>query len=253
NGTAAATSTNNGIVNLNFPEYGVNAMTFWGNDLYVGGNFTTARTSNSVVTANNIAKWDGIAWSALGSGSATATSTNNGVSDVVNALAAGSGELYVGGYFLTVNNSSGAVPATMIAKWNGTTWNTLGTGLNGNVRALVASGNQLIAGGDFTVSGDGSKVNSRFGIYNVVANPLSVVAGSNAAALHLYPNPASGQATLTGAPRAAAVQVFDVLGRRVLTTKADATGTAQLTLPAALPAGVYVVRAGELSVRLVRE
>ncbi|RYU78898.1 beta strand repeat-containing protein, partial [Hymenobacter persicinus] len=202
NGTAAATSTNNGIVNLNFPEYGVNAMTFWGNDLYVGGNFTTARTSNSVVTANNIAKWDGIAWSALGSGSATATSTNNGVSDVVNALAAGSGELYVGGYFLTVNNSSGAVPATMIAKWNGTTWNTLGTGLNGNVRALVASGNQLIAGGDFTVSGDGSKVNSRFGIYNVVANPLSVVAGSNAAALHLYPNPASGQATLTGAPRA---------------------------------------------------
>ena len=59
-------------------------------NLYVGGNFTTA----GGVTVNNIAKWDGTAWFALGTG------TNSTVS----ALAAdSSGNLYVGGNFTTAD------------------------------------------------------------------------------------------------------------------------------------------------------
>src|ERR1019366_1654117 len=42
----------------------VYALAVSGTNLYVGGEFTTA----GGVTANNIAKWDGNAWSALGSG-----------------------------------------------------------------------------------------------------------------------------------------------------------------------------------------
>ena len=44
----------------------VNALAVSGTNLYAGGYFTTA----GGVPANNIAKWDGSAWSALGSGMA---------------------------------------------------------------------------------------------------------------------------------------------------------------------------------------
>jgi len=55
---------------------------------------------------------------------------------------------------------------------------------------------------------------------------------------------------LAGLPAAATVEVLDALGRRVVTTTADATGAAQLTLPAGLAAGVYVVRSGKLARQL---
>lgn len=57
-------------------------------DLYAGGYFTTA----GGVVANNIARWDGISWSALGSG----------INDNVYTLTVdGAGNLYAGGYFTT--------------------------------------------------------------------------------------------------------------------------------------------------------
>ena len=44
--------------------------------------------------------------------------------------------------------------------------------------------------------------------------------------------------------------VFDALGRLVTSASADAAGTAALVLPAGLPTGVYVVRAGAKALRL---
>ena len=70
--------------------------------------------------------------------------------------------------------------------------------------------------------------------------------------LTLAPNPGRN-ATLAGAVPAAPVQVFDAVGRLVLTATADTTGTARLVLPAALPAGVYVVRTGARALRLAVE
>ncbi|RZK91715.1 MAG: T9SS type A sorting domain-containing protein, partial [Hymenobacter sp.] len=58
-------------------------------------------------------------------------------------------------------------------------------------------------------------------------------------------------ATLTGAASGGAVQLLDALGRTVATTTADATGTATLALPAGLPSGVYIVRAGTHALRLL--
>ena len=71
-----------------------------------------------------------------------------------------------------------------------------------------------------------------------------------AQALTLAPNPAR-TTTLSGAQAGAVVQVFDALGRLVVTATADGRGTAQVALPAALPTGVYVVRSGLHAVRLV--
>lgn len=72
-------------------------------------------------------------------------------------------------------------------------------------------------------------------------------------ALALAPNPATASTTLTGALPGAAVRVHDALGRLVATATADAAGTAALQLPAGLPAGVYLVRSGSITQRLLVE
>ena len=61
------------------------------------------------------------------------------------------GNVYLAGYF----TSFGGAPNTMhVAKWNGTTWEGLGTGADALVRTIAVdpSGN-LYAGGDFTSMG----------------------------------------------------------------------------------------------------
>jgi hypothetical protein len=71
------------------------------------------------------------------------------------------------------------------------------------------------------------------------------------AVLATFPNPATRATTLTGATAGAPIYVVDALGRTVTTATADATGTAELPLPAGLASGVYVVRAGGQALRLL--
>lgn len=117
--------------------------------LYVGGSFTVAGT----VVASRIARWNGTSWSALGT-------PTNGVNNTVYALAVyddGTGAaVYVAGSFTT----AGGAPANRIAKWNGTSWSALGSGLGGSFpsgRALVVhddgGGPSLFVGGDFSTAG----------------------------------------------------------------------------------------------------
>ncbi len=171
-----------GTQGLNGPVGGIAVS---GSEVYVGGAFTVAGT----VEANNIAKWDGASWSALGSGmngqvltiaisggdvyaggrftTAGGVAANyiakwDGVSwsaldDVIAsgpyfgvfAMAANDREVYVGGKFTTV----GDIAVNNIAKWNGKGWSAVGGGMNGDVHALAISGNTVYAGGDFSRAG----------------------------------------------------------------------------------------------------
>jgi hypothetical protein len=122
----------------------VYALAVAGTNLYVGGYFTTA----GGVTVNNIAKWDGSNWSALGSGM-------EGTPPDVTALAVAGTNLYAGGSF----TNAGGVSANYIAKWDGKAWSALAAGLrsgvwNPGVKTLALSGNDVYAGGDFLVAGD---------------------------------------------------------------------------------------------------
>ncbi len=118
-----------------------------GEALYAAGNFAVA----GGISANNIAKWDGSQWSALGG--ASATGLNNGVG----ALVVFDGSLFAGGGFTQADG----VGVNRIAKWDGASWSALsgpsGTGVGGGVVALAVyddgKGAALFAGGAFPTAG----------------------------------------------------------------------------------------------------
>jgi hypothetical protein len=65
------------------------------------------------------------------------------------------GDLIAGGNFTT----AGGVPANFVARWNGSIWSALGSGMTGGNFTVVNSlitlpSGDLIAGGQFTTAGD---------------------------------------------------------------------------------------------------
>ena len=148
-------------------------------DLVAGGYFSTA----GGVAANNIARWNGTAWSALGAG------LN---SSALSMVTLPNGDLVVGGLFTTAGGS----PANRIARWNGTTWSALGTGLSDAVASIAALPNgDLVVGGDFLTAGGvaanriarwngtswlplGSGLNGRVGLVSALPNGDVVASGT---------------------------------------------------------------------------
>ncbi len=124
---------------------GVGAIAVSGSDVYVGGSFTNA---GGIAEADRIAKWNGSAWSALGSNGAGDGALDNGV----RAIAISASGVYVGGGF---RNAAGISEADQIALWNGSAWSALGSNGAGdgatfsNVNALAISGTALYVGGAF--------------------------------------------------------------------------------------------------------
>lgn len=112
--------------------------------LYAGGSFLRLSPDQHL---ENVAKWDGVAWSDVG----------GGIWSSVNALIVfddGTGPaLYAGGRFQV----AGGQPAARIAKWDGQTWTQVGGGMNSTVHALTVfddgTGPALYAGGEFTLAG----------------------------------------------------------------------------------------------------
>lgn len=110
----------------------VHALTIYEGKLVVAGFFSIAGGT----TANNIATWDGTAWSSLAAG----------LSGQVSALTVYEDRLIAGGSFRLADGA----PGDRIAAWDGHSWSALGTGMNAEVSALTVYHGQLIAGGRFT-------------------------------------------------------------------------------------------------------
>ena len=116
------------------------------NDLYVGGQFSQI----GALTTNNIGRWDGSAWHALGVAGVTQAYPNT--QPQVRAILADGGFVYVGGLFKT--------PAPNIARWNKTqdAWESLGTGIaypggTSVVHALALLDGRVYVGGRFSSAG----------------------------------------------------------------------------------------------------
>ena len=140
----------------------VYALAMVGTNLYAGGSFTRIGTSASSSTAvNQLAKWNGTAWSSVG------PAGSDGVGGTVYALASTGTALYVGGGFI----GAGGIAVSNVAKWDNatSTWSSLGTGaggttglgngVNGEVYALAANATDLYVGGQFTAAGGATAKN----------------------------------------------------------------------------------------------
>jgi hypothetical protein len=162
--SALGTGSSNGV------NYYVNALAVVGNEVVVGGEFTSA----GGVSANRVARFNTQTntWSTLGTGS------QNGVNNNVFALAVVGNEVVVGGSF----TSAGGVSANRVARFNTqtNTWSALGTGsqngVNNNVFALAVVGNEVVVGGEFTSAGGVSA--NRVARFNTQTNTWSALTGS---------------------------------------------------------------------------
>jgi len=126
-------------------------------DLYVGGSFTNAAYPY-------LCKWNGTAFSAVG--------TNTDINGYVYSLAFGAtGYLYVGGDF---TNAGGDANADRIARWNGASWESLGSGTNNTVYGIVVFSGKVYASGYFTTAG-GLTLTDRVAVWsNGAWQPLDV-------------------------------------------------------------------------------
>ncbi len=148
------------------------AMVLSNGDLLIGGGFLSV----SGVTAHNIARWNGVAWSAFGGG------LNGGA--VYSIVELPSGEIVAGGYF---DDDFSA-----IARWDGAAWQPLGVGISGVVRAVALLPNgELAAAGIF--SSAGNFPNANFARWSFTGIPT----------IRIQPEPQSGNTgdtlTLTAA------------------------------------------------------
>lgn len=105
--------------------------------LYVAGSFGAADD----VMANNVARWDGSAWHALGEGI-------TGEDVEVQSLALdSSGNLYAGLWYPEEGDPN-------VLKWDGTSWTGLGSNIRGSAKALaVNSSGKVCTGGSFELTG----------------------------------------------------------------------------------------------------
>jgi hypothetical protein len=120
----------------------VKSLAVYNNELYASGTFDSA----GGIPALRLAKWDGVSWSAVGTGLTTTTDFGEAMS-----MIEFNSNLYIGGNIA----SAGGVPVNNIAKWDGSNFSSLGTGipLSWGILGVLTLGvynNELYAGNPTT-------------------------------------------------------------------------------------------------------
>lgn len=259
-----------GGVFQNFRE--VIAMTEYNGDLIVAGRFDLAGT----LPVNNIARWDGNQWHAMGDG--LNYYVRSLCVDTVNNI------LYAGGTF----SHSGSTRTQSVAWWDGAAWQPMDTTIGGSVAALTFYKGVLHAGVNATVSQNPSSIlkwngsnwipiipypdggtttslkeyqgwlyvaggymidgvvyyASRYMDTTTVSLPPEISSAENFFTIH--PNPAKGSITLTfNKPiiNSAEIIIYNLKGEAVLKEQRIMLNErTELNLPEGIGPGVYVCK-----------
>jgi hypothetical protein len=126
--------TNQAVVMCLFPD---------ADTLFAAGRFEMARNGRAWIPLNNVARWNGHEWSAVGF---------DHLDGWVWALTRYHGDLIAAGDFEAPPDSTG--PVRNIARWDGSRWRNLGPGIDGQVRTLAVFQDALVAGGAFVRAGN---------------------------------------------------------------------------------------------------
>jgi hypothetical protein len=90
-------------------------------------------------------------WTLLIANAQTFLPLGAGTNSSVRAMKAYNGYLYAVGTF----TNAGGIPANHIARWNGVTWDSVGSGIHGGIPySLEVYNNELYVGGAFTMAGN---------------------------------------------------------------------------------------------------
>lgn len=122
-----------------------------GPQLFAGGEFTGSGSPGYA----RIARWNGTAWSGLSASGGGASSGVYSMGVFDDGTGAGPA-LYAGGFFTTISG----VPASCIARWDGTAWSALGAGTVGGgvfelfgIPSVSGAPATLLVGGNFNTAG----------------------------------------------------------------------------------------------------
>jgi hypothetical protein len=117
--------------------------------------------------------------------------------------------------------------------------------------AVTGRTQDLTQNGTYTFQSAANYAGQRFTVrFSTAGRVTGLSADLTANALSLFPNPAAGSVRVS-APANTTVRVFDAVGREVKTLRIDAAGTETVVSLAGLKAGLYTVRAGSASQKLV--
>jgi trimeric autotransporter adhesin len=198
--------------------------------LYAGGMMTQA----GAIQVNCIGIWDGANWSSPDTG----IWGENGWA-IVSSLAVYNGELYAGGYFDTVNGQ----PMNCIAKWNGSSWSSVGSGINegGSIDGMAVYDDALYVGGGFDSAG---------GVYakNIArwTDIASIAELSDNNTIRVYPNPANTilSIEMSSTHKGMNYTIFNELGQQVESGKLNSSQYTPINV-STYTSGIYLVNVSD--------
>lgn len=209
----------------------VHSLCVYNGNLYAGGMFEHASSQDM----HNIGMWNGSNWVSIGHVEGSMHGENG-----VNAMCVYNGQMYVGGNF----GSCGSQVANNLGCWNGSTWSTIGTGMNGEVNALSVFHNELYMAGDFT-SAAGTAANN---IARYSANTGIQSFNYDETNLSTYPNPSTDFIQVKWVNKtlsAGTLDILDIKGKVVLKLEVGmmTTGSHSKTISVKdLSEGIYFLR-----------
>lgn len=208
----------------NGPMY---ALAEYNGSLYVGGWADTIGGT----PANSIAMWNGTSFTPLDSGLYGEPGGSQ-----VNALISYSGELYAGGFFDSVNGQF----INCIAKWNGSKWSSVGTGINvgGSIIAMTTFNNALYIGGGFDSAGGTYAKN--IAMWTAPDGVKEIEENIN---ISVYPNPASKiiSIDISGLSAISDCYIYNELGQQVFAKQLSNSLNGNINV-STYASGVYMIK-----------